>query len=317
MIAERRLVVLARRLAPLSIVAASVLMAAPAANAHSAPVNCGEPVLVDAVLDADLDCTGDGPQMTTGDVTLDLNGHAIRGSGAGIGLLIRPCDQAGEIVVKNGSLSGFDTGVSVVAEAGCAHAVNTIIADMSIAGNQTGVAGGIEGEPTGGTLLRENVIRDNAQNGIETAFIRPFHVVDNKIKHNGENGVFAFQDSIDRFEGNVVAHNGGHGAEFQDSVADVLGNRFKHNAGIGLTISERLCEFKAFYDISDNIAKHNDAGGMSATFELCEDPTIPPPGSGNIAKHNGVFQCVLITCTSSRGRKARGEPAAIRHGRHA
>jgi Right handed beta helix region len=317
MFAERRVIALVSRLALVPVVAASVLIAAPAAVAQAASVSCGEPVLADAVLDEDLDCAGDGPQMTTANVTLDLNGHAIRGSGGGIGVLIRPCDQAGEIVVKNGSVSGFDTGVYVAAEAGCAHTVNTTITHMSITGNQTGVLGGIDGEQTGVTLLRANAIRANARSGIVTAFIRPFHVLNNAIGGNGENGVSAFEDSIDRFEGNFVAHNGGHGARFEDSVADVLDNRFFHNGGIGLTISERFCPFKSFYDISDNTAMHNDGGGMIATFDFCEDPTIPPPGSGNVAKHNGVFQCVLITCTSSRGRKARGEPAAIRHGRHA
>jgi Right handed beta helix region len=313
MTAERRVIALVRRLAPLSVVAASLVTAAPAAVAQTGSVSCGEPVLVDAVLDEDLDCTGDGPQMTTANVALDLNGHAIRGSGAGIGVLVRPCGQAGEIVVKNGSVSGFDTGVHVAADAGCAHTVNTTVTHMSITGNQTGVLGGIDGEQTGVTLLRANAIRANAQNGVATAFIRPFHVLDNDIRDNGGDGVVAFEDSIDRLEDNVVARNGGHGARFVDSVADVLGNRFKHNAGIGLTISERFCPFKAFYDISDNTAMHNDGGGMSATFDFCEDPTIPPPGSGNVAKHNGVFECVLINCTSSRGRKGKGGPAAMRH----
>jgi Periplasmic copper-binding protein (NosD) len=313
MTAERRVIALVRRLAPVSIVAASVLAAAPTAGAQTASVSCGEPVLADAVLDEDLDCSGDGPQLTTADVTLDLNGHAIRGSGGGIGLRIAPCDQTGEIVVENGSVSGFDTGIHVAAEAGCAHAVDTTITAMSIKWNQTGVLGGIDGADTGVTLLRNNTIRANAGNGISAALIRPFHVLGNEIRGNGGHGVLALQDSIDRFENNDLARNGGGGAEFRDSVAAVLGNRFRHNGGIGLAVSERLCEFKPFYDISGNIAKHNDGGGMSAAFALCEDPTIPPPGGENVAKHNGVFQCALINCTSSRGHEAADGPAAMRH----
>jgi hypothetical protein len=35
---------------------------------------------------------------------------------------------------------------------------------------------------------------------------------------------------------------------------------------------------------------------MSAVFAGCVDPTVPPPGSGNVARRNAGFDCVLIVC---------------------
>ena len=75
------------RAALASLVAALAVSATPAAAAEPSEVRCGEPVVADAVLDRDLDCPANGP-LLTGDVTLDLNGHAIRGSGQGTGIRI-------------------------------------------------------------------------------------------------------------------------------------------------------------------------------------------------------------------------------------
>jgi hypothetical protein len=283
----------------LVVVAGLALGAGTGVAEASGSVECGQAVTEDTVLEHDLHCAGSGLEMTTGDVTLDLSGHSIQGSGSGTGILVRPCDQSGELLIRNGTVTGFDVGVHVAADQDCSHTVATTIEDLLIARNRTGVFGGIDSGSVGPTLLRSNTIRANAENGIATAFIRPFHVVGNEIVRNGGDGVVAFEDSIDRFEGNDVSRNGGDGAEFDDSVSVFLGNRFTRNAGIGLTIEERVCEFKPFYEISGNIAKHNGGGGMIAEFEFCEDPTEPPPGGGNVAKHNANFQCILIRCTTT------------------
>jgi hypothetical protein len=261
-----------------------------------ADVACGQPVTEDAVLDRDLVCLGDGVELTTADVTLDLGGHTIRGAGGGTGIRVRPCGQAGALTVQNGAVHGFGVGVHIAVESGCEHTVETTVEGLSITANETGVLGGIGFEQVGPVVVRGNRIRENTGNGITTAFIRPFGVVGNDITRNGGDGVAAFDDSIDRFEGNRVSHNAGDGAAFQDSVATIVGNRFTHNAGTGLTVRERFCGFKPLYDISANTAMHNAGGGMLAVFAGCVDPSVPPPGSGNVAKHNAGFQCTLIVC---------------------
>ncbi len=276
---------------------ASVLVLAlwAAPGSAQAAVECGQPIAEDAVLDHDLDCAGGGVELTAGDVTLDLAGHAIRGAGTGTGILVRPCGQAGAITIRNGTVKGFGVGVQVAVEPGCDHTVETTIEGLAILANGTGVTGAGFGH-VGPVVVRGNRIRGSAGNGITTAFVRPFAVIGNEITRNAGDGVAAFDDSIDRFEGNVVTRNGGNGATFQDSVADILGNRLARNQGTGLRVSERFCGFKPLYDISANTATQNGAGGMSAVFAGCVDPTVPPPGSGNVARRNAGFDCVLIVC---------------------
>jgi hypothetical protein len=271
------------------------------AASAQAEVACGQPVTEDAVLDRDLTCTRDGVALTTADVTLDLGGHTIAGAGGGTGIVVRPCGQAGALSVRNGTVRGFGVGVHIAVESGCEHTVETTVEGLSITASGTGVLGGTGFEQVGPVVVRGNRIHRNTGNGITTAFIRPFHAIGNEITRNAGDGVAAFDDSIDRFEGNMVTRNGGRGAAFLDSVAAIIGNRFSDNAETGLIVRERFCGFKPLYDISVNSAMRNEGGGMSAAFTGCVDPTVPPPGTGNVAKHNAGFQCELIVCTRVSG----------------
>ncbi len=311
---------MSQRRMPNSVRAALALLVATAwfapGTAQAANVQCGEPVMADAVLKRDLVCAGDGPVMTTGDVTLDLRGHTIRGSGEGTGIRVQPCGQSGTLRVRNGTITNFGTGVSGAADVGCEHTVASTIERLVITGNGTGVFGGIDGASAGSTLVRLNVIRANTGGGVVTAFIRPFHVINNVIARNGGDGVSAFEDSIDRFEGNVVSRNGGHGAAFDASVSTFRSNAFLRNAGIGLTVDERVCEFKPLYEFSGNIALRNGGGGLRAAFEFCEDPTVPPPGSGNFARHNANFQCILIRCGATQLLRPAAAPKATPEALH-
>ena len=60
-------------------IAASLLLAPSALAAH---VGCGDVVTQDTTLDSDLLCAGDGLTVAASDVTLDLGGHVIRGTGS-------------------------------------------------------------------------------------------------------------------------------------------------------------------------------------------------------------------------------------------
>src|SRR5262245_26190562 len=67
---------------------------------------CGDTVTTDVVLTQDLVCPGDGLFVgTSSSVTLDLNGHSIRGSGVGYGLFVLPSTSA--IVIEGGTIRNF------------------------------------------------------------------------------------------------------------------------------------------------------------------------------------------------------------------
>ena len=82
--------------------------AAPATN-----VFCGQDLTQDTKLDGDLTCPGLVPfaalVMNTDDVTLDLGGFTIAGSGADFGVFVT--DEREGVTIKNGTIQGFGVGV--------------------------------------------------------------------------------------------------------------------------------------------------------------------------------------------------------------
>jgi parallel beta-helix repeat protein len=71
---------------------------------------CGTTVLTDLTLDHDMVCAGNGLTVGADGVTVNLNGHTIAGSGAGVGIRI-----AGrrDVVVHGGTVENFETGIMV------------------------------------------------------------------------------------------------------------------------------------------------------------------------------------------------------------
>lgn len=95
----------------LALAAAATLVAPPASAAPPQPA-CGDTLAVDTRLRADLTCTaGTGLRLAPG-VTLDLRGHSLRGSGDGVGLEVA---SAGSVVVRNGTVTGWATGLRTYA----------------------------------------------------------------------------------------------------------------------------------------------------------------------------------------------------------
>jgi hypothetical protein len=87
--------------------AALALLLIPA-SAQAQP-SCGDTITQDTTLTADLtDCSGFAALTVMGDVTLDLNGHAITGN-AQVGVNA----GHGRITLKDGSVSGFLIGVEI------------------------------------------------------------------------------------------------------------------------------------------------------------------------------------------------------------
>jgi hypothetical protein len=292
---------------------AAAAFAAPAGSAPSADPQCGDVVASDVVLTSNLVCSGDGLIIAGfADVTLDLHGHSISGSGAGTGITISPSlnenpsnSAAGHVTVQNGSVRGFDVGVRVEGNALVTPGDAAVQLDqLFITGNGNGVVGAVG---TGGsgpdTAVTNSTIARNQSDGVLVALLRPFRMINDQVRNNGGNGISAvIQDSLSLLQNSFVAHNGGSGAVLRDTVAAISGNTFLGNGGTGLSIRESVCAFFPLYLVSDNVADQNGAGGMSmAPTGMCSPAPAPPSGSGNAAKNNAVFQCVLIVCAKNRG----------------
>ncbi len=90
------------------------------AKTDVASVACGDVITADTTLTSDLNCSGGGLLILAdaSDVTLDLAGHTISGSGvaAGIGVGWNASQDPGPTVtVENGAVRNFGRGISTFA----------------------------------------------------------------------------------------------------------------------------------------------------------------------------------------------------------
>ena len=99
-----------------------------------APVQCGAKVTADFVLPNDLTCAGDGLAVQTPGVTIDLAGHTIKSTGnsPGVGIF------GFGVSVKNGTISGFATGVQD-GWSGNPDAAPVTVDGVHFVGNNTGI----------------------------------------------------------------------------------------------------------------------------------------------------------------------------------
>ena len=133
---------------------------------------CGATIVANLKLDHDLTCAGDGLIVGADGIRLNLNGHAISGSGSGVGISV--IGRTGVSIV-GGTLRNFQTGVLVL------NSTAIQIRDNQFAGNVDGVdlqAGSVantikanhfQDHRTRGIMLRggtsANVIKENTLSG--------------------------------------------------------------------------------------------------------------------------------------------------------
>lgn len=134
--------------------------AAVAPAARGAAIPCGTPILTDTVLTQDVGPCATGGVIVGPNVTLDLRGHRIFGSGStGDGIGIRLLNATNSIVM-NGTVSGFDAGV--VIEQGGSNTVTGIdaVANVGAAGT-TAFGDGILIDRSANNVVKRSEVRSN------------------------------------------------------------------------------------------------------------------------------------------------------------
>lgn len=276
-------------------------VAAPGAGAQSTGPQCGDLITTSVVLTEDLNCSGNGleidpsVQASAGDVTIDLNGHRIQGSGTGTGIHAHILDEtfAGTLTITNGTVRGFQVGVDLHDLFPPVQVTKLVVTD-----NDTGV---FFHDPGFARLANSTIAKNHGAGVLVVAADTDFEMVDDQVRDNGGAGITtAGEDNFRRLQDSFIAHNGGAGAQIEDSPAIISGNTFLGNAGTGLAIREREPALAPFYFVAANLAVGNGSGGMSVTGPGSGD--FPPvPGTGNAAQHNAVFDCIVIVCAKNRG----------------
>src|SRR5919109_1488226 len=124
-----------RLLAPAAVLFGLLALgAAPAAANH---VGCGDVITQDTTLDEDLvDCPGSGIVIGADDITVDLNGHTISGTGA-TGFAYAGVDlSSNNATVRDGAVRGFEHGVQISCN-------NNLVRSVSASNNELGVFIGV------------------------------------------------------------------------------------------------------------------------------------------------------------------------------
>jgi parallel beta-helix repeat protein len=124
--------------------------------------SCGMVVTQDLVLDTDLTCTGTGLFVGADGITIDLHGHTLVGDGTGLGI-----DNRGgfdHVVIKNGVLDGFASGLDLI---GTSY---NHLSGLEVRGSGQmlgpGAGFGIVVQLSDHITVSHTIIRDNEQTGI-------------------------------------------------------------------------------------------------------------------------------------------------------
>ena len=211
---------------------AIALSATLAAQSPTAADLCGTTLMTNVKLEEDLTCSGDGLIVGADGITVDLNGHTIAGSGAGVGITVR--GRRGG-VVKGGTLRGFVTGVMIAGSSGI------VIKENRFTENREGVF--LNGSSA--NTVKENVAWQNQLRGI---MIRPslsrVQSTQNQVKENilidNPSGILLFGQPGNTLKENLITGSTVAGIDLMGPGAS--GNLLKENT---LTSSAAGIKFSA------------------------------------------------------------------------
>lgn len=240
------------------------------------PQTCGSIISTDTVLTSDIGPCSSFGLAAFGAITLNLNGHTIRGTGASNsignnGILA----ESGVTITGPGTITGFTAGIRV--DSGRA-ATPVVITGLRLTENNIGV---ILTEGSELTRIIDNTI---TKGGIGVAVtLSGAEIKGNTITRNSQQGISAFDTAGTALVvvNNVVTDNGNGltadfaDPEFSNDLVSVVGNNFSRNAS-GVNLAGGDITFEA------NLVEKNQGDGVVLTNHA----SIPAPG--NLVMENVV-----------------------------
>ncbi|WP_214408863.1 NosD domain-containing protein [Sphaerisporangium fuscum] len=274
--------------------------------AADAPPGCGTVLLTSVKLTEDLTCTGDGLVIGADNVTVDLNGHTVSGSGTGRG--IGSSDSSAGTrwtgtTVRGGTIQGFAKGMSFFG------ATDVKILNVTVSGGVIESDFNMSGKPSlsiSGSRSRCVLDRLDLRHSRATvnhctikgdAWINETNLTVTGSRFTGGNLSFRQTDG-NVITGNVFDGAGINlGAECRDNT--IRGNVFK-NTGTALYLGGS----SKINAVEDNTFKDNDIGIeaihyhetvtgnrfiRNRTAGMFLQGALPVPGtiSGNLFRRNG------------------------------
>ena len=276
------------------------LVAVAPGPATALDLTCGTVVTTSIVLTGDLGpCPGDALVAGADDITIDLGGYTISGSGEGAG--VRVAQRTG-VTVTNGTIEGFHTGV--VLDESTASTVTKLLLQDNVRGVNLAGADGNRVEKN--TILRsgldairlglsadnvisKNVLSDNVF-GIGVADGSTGNLVEKNVLRTTRGfGIAVFSDSdgnrVEKNDVQLTTQGDGITVSADSEGTLVLKNISSGNADDGVDTDTPQTT------ITGNVANGNGDLGIEA-------PDGVTDGGGNLATGNGnPAQCLGVTCS--------------------
>ena len=277
------------------------MVAAPAAPATAVDVTCGTVVTTSITLTSDLGpCAGDALIAGADNITINLGGYTISGTGSGAG--VRVAQHSG-VTVTSGAIQGFHTGV-VLDESTTStvtrlvlrnnvRGVNLAGSDNNLIEKNTILNSGLDAIRLGlsaNNLVTKNTLTGNVF-GIGVADFSTGNLVEkNLLRDTRGFGVAVFSDSdSNRLEKNDVQQTlqgDGISVSPDSDLTLILKNIASLNNDDGIDTDNPQTT------ITGNVANNNVDLGIEAVAGVTD-------GGGNLASGNGnPAQCVGVSCSA-------------------
>jgi parallel beta-helix repeat protein len=264
--------------------ATSVLVVAPPAAEARAGVHCGQALKHSITLGRNLhNCRGDGLVVRANNITINLNGHTVDGSGRRSSAGVRIAGFNG-VTVTGGVVRQFGKGIWLV-RADDDKIVNNVVTgsfDEGIFTNETSDRPLIQGNRISWSGTRHHAVDADAIDA-RGAGVR---ALSNTVRHSNDDGIDV-GGSATTIDGNNIASSGHDGIDV-DSVGSTVQNNVSNSNGddgIGVGRNARAVVLR------NNITNINADLGIQPIAGTAID------GGGNRAAGNGdPRQCVRVSC---------------------
>jgi parallel beta-helix repeat protein len=290
-------------------------LAAVAPEALATHVTCGDTITTDTKLDSDLiNCPGDGIVIGADNMTLDLAGHSVSGTGVGIGIRngsFYPGDRGHDsVTIENGEVARFLIGVSLgapitFADTGTSTVENNAVERLHLTENHSTA---LMLHEANHNRVRRNVIAGTAFNAIDMT-----NASSNRIEHNEltDNwGGISLPSSItggeadNVIQANVLSNSGGISLDRNTFGTVVTRNIINDSAssGIGISKSNGGWIFKNYISNSRGPGIMIEPSGSS----VVENVIVGSGGAGIESSYSGPIRGNVVSGNRGSGIAASG-----------
>jgi parallel beta-helix repeat protein len=266
-----------RKLSLGTLAAGVVLVSAllPATPAHAVTVTCGKVINTSITVSNDLtNCLGNGLVIGANDITVNLNGKVIDGTGLGVG--IKNTGFA-NVTIRNGTVQEFDYGI--VLNSGT---TGNVVEQMTLSANEFA---GVQLSQAHSNTIRNIKLLGQLNEAIQVIEGSSQNLLmNNTIRDSKGEGVLVLSSNGNRLEGNKIVRSSDQSLLVSGSQDNtIVGNSLLKSGDAGLTLENT----SGSNLITGNIVKGSSDQGIWVT----STPGFTSAGSnlitGNTVNANG------------------------------